>query len=109
MTRSTIYSAAFAFGLLALAKRAENAAAQQNDGLNVYNPGHVVLGDTLTVEWDGVGQNKFDLVMFEGSTCEGDYELDLCGQDEGCGDSKGDYNVIIPTSVTPGERKSYGV
>lgn len=75
--------------------------------LDVENPGAVVLGETFVLEWESIGQNRFDVELFtDSSDCDGSGELvDLCGKSDGCGDSKGDLNVVVPTSAGSGERE----
>lgn len=77
------------------------------DELDVENPGAVVLGETFVLEWESVGQKYFDVELFtDSSDCGGSAEpVDLCGKSAGCGDSKGDLNVVIPTSAGSGERE----
>lgn len=72
-------------------------------GIAVKNPGDVVIGDQITIKWESIGKNKFDIALFEGDYCEGTAVADLCGKSQGCGDSAGDYNVIVPLSVNDGQ------
>lgn len=73
--------------------------------LNVHNPGIVVLGEQWRLEWDSVGMAKFDIGLYKGGSCGGSKFQDLCGKATGCGDSTGDYNVVVPASVPAGKCK----
>lgn len=81
-----------------------NLAKQANAaGLDVQNPGDVVLGNQITIKWDSIGQNRFDIVLFADDFCEESQVADLCGKSNGCSDSAGDYNVVVPDSVGDGQ------
>lgn len=105
-TRKAMSSAGF-FGLALLLASSDNVVGMTNtdtvDELDVGNPGTVVLGDSFAVEWESIGINRFDIELFAGSKCSGETATDLCGKDNGCGDSQGDHNVIVPESVGEGE------
>lgn len=98
-------SALATVGLAALLG-AKSGALGQPDELDVYNPGSVVLGQSFTLEWESIGQNSFDVVLFaDSSSCSGSEPVDLCNESDGCGDSKGDLNIVIPVSAGEGERE----
>lgn len=104
-TRKAMSSAGF-FGLALLLASSDNVVGMNTDAvdeLNVGNPGTVVLGDSFTVEWESIGSNRFDIALFADDKCSGKAATDLCGKDDGCGDSQGDHNVIVPESVGEGE------
>lgn len=74
--------------------------------LDVDNPGAVVLDKTFTLTWESIGENRFDIMLYPNSgSCDGSDPVDLCGKDNGCADSKGDFNVVVPMSVGEGERE----
>lgn len=82
-----------------------NGVRAQTD-LDVDNPGEVVLDKTFTLTWNSVGQNKFDVMLFPNSaSCDGSEPVDLCNESDGCGDSKGDLNIVVPMAVGAGERE----
>lgn len=90
-------------GLAALL-RTESVRAQSS--LEVHDPGAVMLDRTFPLKWESVGQNKFDVMLFPNSgSCDGSDPVDLCGQSEGCGDSQGDLNIVVPMSAGAGERE----
>lgn len=98
-----IKSAALA-GLAALLGTQSGARAQSE--LDVDNPGAVLLDKAFTLEWESVGQNRFDVKLYPNSgSCEGSDPVDLCNKSNGCADSKGDLNVVVPMSVGEGERE----
>lgn len=101
-----------------LARRPRGAARQQQraarhqqrlnaqSSLDVDNPRAVVLDRTFTLEWESVGENKFDVMLYPNSgSCDGNDPVDLCNKSDGCADSKGDLNVVVPVSVGSGERE----
>ncbi|CAN0343007.1 unnamed protein product, partial [Ectocarpus sp. 12 AP-2014] len=98
-------SALVRLGVIALLGGKCDATGGGTEELDVENPGAVVLGETFVLEWESVGQNYFDVELFtDSSDCGGSAEpVDLCGKSAGCGDSKGDLNVVIPTSAGSGE------
>ncbi|CAM9761421.1 unnamed protein product [Ectocarpus sp. 8 AP-2014] len=98
-------SALVRLGVIALLGGKCDAMGGGTEELDVENPGAVVLGETFVLEWESVGQNYFDVELFtDSSDCGGSAEpVDLCGKSAGCGDSKGDLNVVIPTSAGSGE------
>ncbi|CAM9884349.1 unnamed protein product [Scytosiphon promiscuus] len=82
----------------------KSGAQGQPDELNVYNPGSVVVDRSFTLEWESIGQNSFDVVLFaDSSSCSGSEPVDLCNESDGCGDSQGDLNLVIPASAGEGE------
>ncbi|CAN0190743.1 unnamed protein product [Ectocarpus sp. 6 AP-2014] len=98
-------SALVRLGVIALLGGKCDAMGSGTEELDVENPGAVVLGETFVLEWESVGQKYFDVELFtDSSDCGGSAEpVDLCGKSAGCGDSKGDLNVVIPTSAGSGE------
>lgn len=96
-----------ALAWLAALLLAGRSGAQAQTELNVHNPRAVVLGRAFALEWDSVGMNKFDVKLYPNSdSCDGsDEPFDLCGKPDGCGDSKGDLNVVVPTEAGEGERE----
>lgn len=92
---------------LAVALFGAQNGVQATSKLDVDNPRAVVLDQTFTLEWESVGDNKFDVVLYPNSgSCDGgDDPVDLCGKKDGCGDSAGDLNVVVPMSVGEGERE----
>lgn len=99
----TIKPAAFV-GLAALLGTQSGVRAA--DELDVDNPGAVMLGKAFTLEWASVGNNKFDVMLYPNSgSCGGGDPVDLCGKSDGCADSKGDLNVVVPMSAGEGERE----
>eukprot|EP00752_Nemacystus_decipiens_P011709 g10390.t1 len=96
----TIKPAAFV-GLAALFG---HNSVQATSNLDVDNPGAVLLGKTFKLTWDSVGENRFDVMLYPNSgSCEGSDPVDLCNKSDGCHDSKGDLNVVVPSSVGEGE------
>lgn len=99
----TIKPAAFA-GLAALLGTQNGVRA--TDKLDVVNPGAVVLDRAFTLEWGSIGEERFDVKLYPNSgSCEGSDPVDLCGKSNGCLDSKGDLNVVVPMSAGEGERE----
>lgn len=92
-------------GLAALL--AGNSGADATSSLNVFHPGAVVLGRAFALEWESVGQDRFDVILYPNSgSCGGSGEpLDLCGKANGCADSQGDLNVVVPAEAGVGERE----
>lgn len=91
-------------GLVALVGTQNSVRAQSK--LDVDSPGAVVLDQTFTLTWDSVGQNQFDIMLYPNSdSCDGSDPMDLCNQEDGCGDSQGDRNIIVPMSAGEGERE----
>lgn len=96
-------SALFSLGI-SLLTRGRNQAATGSDifQLIVDNPGTVVVGEAFTVQWGSIGENTFDIGLFNNSACEGEHVHDLCSEDDGCSDSDGSFNAIVPTSLGEG-------
>ncbi|CAN0190946.1 unnamed protein product [Pylaiella littoralis] len=78
----------------------------------------VVAQTTLTVEWDGTGNdNRFQIDLYYcGSMCMedscGDWVTALCPYgDDGCPDNEGDYDVVMPEPMNdaPGYGYKIGV
>lgn len=98
-----------ALGSLGLAALlgAQSGALAQSD-LDVDNPGAVVLDRTFTLEWavSGDEHKSYDVQLFPNSaTCDGTDPVDLCNESDGCGDSKGDLNLVVPMDAGEGERE----
>lgn len=85
-----------------------NSGAEATSSLSVFDPGAVVLGRAFVLEWESVGLERFDIMLYPNSaSCDGSGEpLDLCGKSNGCADSQGDMNVVVPAEAGVGERES---
>lgn len=76
--------------------------------LDVQNPGSIVLGQTFTLEWavSDDEHKSYDVELFlDSASCDGSSSLDLCNQADGCGDSQGDLNLVLPADAGEGERE----
>lgn len=95
-------------GLAALLGAAQQSGVHAQSSLDVQNPGSLVLGNTFTLEWSVSDDehHSYDVELFVGSdSCDGDSSLDLCNESDGCGDSMGDLNLVLPEEAGEGERE----
>ncbi|CAM9132063.1 unnamed protein product [Ectocarpus fasciculatus] len=86
--------AALAFGMLGAANALEMVSPMSGE--------EVAAGSAYTVEWTGTTDGRFDVDLYYcGSMCMdgecGEWVTALCPYgDEGCPDTKGDYDIMMP-------------